>query len=62
MEGYCLDCFNKMNGTNHTETQVWLEENFCEGRAERKPCVVEIRPKPLLLRLVGWLPRLFQRQ
>lgn len=52
MAEFCLDCFNEMNGTHYTKSEVWLEEDFCEGCADWRPCVVELRPKPLLLRLV----------
>ena len=26
MAEFCLDCFNRMNGTHYKEKQVWLEE------------------------------------
>ena len=51
MAEFCLSCFNEMNGTHYTKSEVWLEEDFCEGCAEWKLCVIELRPKPLLLRL-----------
>lgn len=52
MAEFCLDCFNRMNDTNYTEKEVWLEEDFCEGCAALKPCIMQLRPKPLSYRIV----------
>ncbi len=49
MAEFCLDCFNKLNRTKYTKSEVWLETDFCEGCAEWKPCIVDLRPKPFLL-------------
>ncbi len=57
----CLKCFNELNGTNYQAGNVWLEEDFCEGCAEWRPCVVEVRPKLLLWRLVESVGRLFSK-
>ena len=46
MAEFCLKCFNKMNGTHYPEDKVWLEEDFCEGCGEWKPCVYRLYPKP----------------
>ena len=34
MAEFCLKCFNEMNGTHYEASEVWLEEDFCEGCAE----------------------------
>ena len=61
MAEFCLKCFNEMNGTNNKANEVWLEEDFCEGCADWRPCVVELRPKPLLWRLVDGIRNLIGR-
>ena len=61
MAEFCLSCFNELNGTHYTNGAVWLEEDFCEGCAEWKPCVMELRPKPLLLRLFDAVIGLFRK-
>lgn len=52
MAEFCLDCFNELNHTHYTKSEVWLEEDFCEGCGEWKPCIVDLRPKPFLLWLI----------
>ncbi len=52
MAEFCLKCFNELNETDYTEKEVWLEVDFCEGCGEWKPCVMELRPKPLRYRIV----------
>lgn len=54
MAEFCLDCFNRMNGTHYQEKQVWLEECLCEGCAEWKPCVMQLYPKPIIWRIVDF--------
>ena len=61
MAEFCLKCFNEMNGTDYQASEVSLEKDFCEGCAGWQPCVMELRPKPLLWRLVGAIGRLFYR-
>ena len=61
MAEFCLKCFNEMNGTKYKANEVWLEEDFCEGCADWQPCVVDLRPKPLPLRLVDFVLNLFRR-
>lgn len=39
MAEFCLECYNKLNGTNYTEDEVITEEDLCEGCGEIKPCV-----------------------
>ena len=53
MAEFCLKCFNELNGTDYQANEVWLEEDFCEGCGDWRPCVMELRPKPLIWRLVG---------
>lgn len=43
MAEFCLECFNKMNGTHLTGLQVIREFDLCEGCGEIKPCVVRYR-------------------
>ena len=62
MAEFCLSCFNEMNDTHYDKSEVWLEEDFCEGCAEWKPCVIELRPKPLLLRLFDTMIGLFKNR
>ena len=61
MAEFCLKCLNEMNGTHYEASEVWLEEDFCEGCADWQPCVVDLRPKPLPLRLVDFVLNLFRR-
>lgn len=62
MAEFCLKCFNELNGTNYQPNQVWLEEDFCEGCADWRPCIVLLRPKPLLLRLTDCITHVFTKQ
>ena len=43
MAEFCLDCWNKLNGTHYTPDQVWLEEDQCEGCGQWKPVVAALR-------------------
>ena len=61
MAEFCLKCFNEINGTKYQANDVWLEEDFCEGCVERRPCVVELRPKPLIWRIIDLVRGLFCR-
>ena len=61
MAEFCLKCFNELNGTDYQANDVWLEEDFCEGCADWKPCVMELRPKPLLLRLIDGVRNLSKK-
>ena len=58
MAEFCLKCFNEPNGTDYHPSQVWLENDFCEGCGEWKLCVMVIRPKPLLRRLFDGIRKL----
>ena len=48
MAEFCVKCFNELNGTDYKEKDLWTDIDFCEGCGEWKPCIVELRPKPLL--------------
>lgn len=52
MAELCLKCFNEINNTDYKANEVWLEEDFCEGCADWRPCVMDLQPKPLFWRLV----------
>lgn len=43
MAEFCLECLNRMSGTSYTHRDVVLDEDFCEGCAQVKPCVVVLR-------------------
>lgn len=34
MAEFCLKCFNELNGIDYQANEVWLEEDFCEGRPD----------------------------
>ena len=58
MAEFCLKCFNELEGTNYTEAEVWVdysELDICEGCGELRPCVVDLRPKPVIEGLLDWL-------
>lgn len=52
MAEFCLDCFNKLHGTNYTKWDVVLSwgNDFCEECCQFKRTVVVIRDKHSLLR------------
>lgn len=56
MAEFCLDCFNKLNGTNYTKWDVELSwgKDFCEECYEFKRVVIVVRDHRSLL---GWLFR-----
>ena len=61
MAEFCLDCYNKLNGTNYRECDVTLDEDLdlCEGCGEWKPCVISRDPSGnFLLGLFEWLKNL----
>ncbi len=60
MAEFCLECFNRVHGTDYTEKEVWLdtsELDICEGCGRVLPCVVQLYPKPLLERFKDFLRR-----
>ena len=52
MAEFCLDCFNKLHGTNYTKWDVVLSwgNDFCEECCEFKRTVVVILDKHSFLR------------
>lgn len=46
MAEYCLECFNKVNGTKINENEVITEDDVCEGCGKVKPCVISIDRSP----------------
>lgn len=62
MAEFCLKCFNELHETDYTEKEIWLEDDFCEGCAEWKPCVFELRPKPIFWRLVSAVVSVFRKR
>lgn len=54
MAEFCLECFNKLNGTNYSKEDVILSTDLCEGCGEVKPCVVGFKPRiPIILVLIA---------
>lgn len=51
MAEFCLDCWNKLNGTSYTKRQVRTDMDLCEGCGEWKPVIVAFRRHGIL----GWL-------
>ena len=45
MAEFCLDCWNKLNGTNDPESKYRISKNLdlCEGCGEWKPVIVSER-------------------
>jgi len=43
MAEFCLDCLNKLDGTQVSEADVILLDDFCEGCGKVAPCVVRYR-------------------
>lgn len=58
---FYLKCFNKLNRSHYQANEVWLENDFCEGCAEWRPCVIDLHPKPPLRRLMDWFCSLFHK-
>ncbi|MDL2259734.1 hypothetical protein LJB99_02510 [Deltaproteobacteria bacterium OttesenSCG-928-K17] len=42
MAEFCLECLNRIHGTDFKETEVTLQVDLCEGCGEIKPCVVSL--------------------
>ena len=51
MAEFCLDCFNRLHGTDYKERGITLEDDYCEGCGAVKPCVVLLRPPSLFNRI-----------
>ncbi len=43
MAEFCLNCLNKLDGTNLTEADVILMNDLCEECGKVAPCVVRYR-------------------
>ena len=58
MAEFCLDCYNRLQGTRLTEREVRTEWDLCEGCESWKPVVISFRrPGPLARlyrRLEAW--------
>jgi len=66
MAEFCLECLNRIHGTDFKENEVALQDDLCEECGEMKPCVVSLRKRDtgflnlfwgMLLRAIG-KPRL----
>lgn len=55
MAEFCLKCFNELNDTNYTGSEVWLVEDFCEGCVDWKPCIMKLYPKLFFYRFIDWV-------
>ncbi len=55
MAEFCLDCFNEEFDEKLTKRDVILSEGLCEGCGQLKPCVVSIRSKFSIFRLLDYL-------
>ena len=51
MAEFCLKHFNEMFDEELMEKDVVLEEEFCEGCGEMKPCVIALRRKSIFSKL-----------
>ncbi len=46
MAEFCLECFNRLNGTDLDEDDVTFEMDLCEGCGQYRPCVLSILQWP----------------
>ena len=53
MAEYCIDCWNRLNGTHYTEKDVKTDMDLCEGCGKWQPVVVVIHRRGIR----GWLER-----
>ena len=51
MAEFCIDCWNKLHGTNYTKNDVRTDMDLCEGCGQWKPVIVVLRPPGLWGRL-----------
>lgn len=51
MAEFRLACFNSIHHTSYRERDVMLEDDYCEGCGEWKPCVVRLYPPSLFSRI-----------
>ena len=57
MAEYCLECMNKYIMEEHeqlTERDVKLGFDLCEGCEKFKPCVIAIKKKTLIRRIINY--------
>lgn len=40
---FCLDCFNKIKGTNYTYEDVIYSMDFCEKCGENTDCIIAVK-------------------
>lgn len=61
MAEFCLDCWNKINGTNDSERKYILSDEFdyCEDCGEWKRVIIRIRKSYYIRELIGELLRNF---
>lgn len=52
MAEYCLECLNRIHGTDFRKNEVVLLEDLCEGCGEIKLCVVSLRSPSGLERIL----------
>ena len=43
MAEFCLECLNRIHGTDFKDNEVTLQDDLCEECGEFKPCVVSLR-------------------
>lgn len=53
MAEFCLDCFNRIEGTHYKEKDVTMEMDFCEGCGEIKPCVIRLYPESFISKIIS---------
>lgn len=53
MAEFCLDCWNKLNGTNYTERKYVMTKylDLCEGCGKNKPVIIMERNSYYLYKL-----------
>lgn len=56
MAEFCVDCWNKINGSNYSENEVQTSEclDLCEGCGEYKNVIIEIKERKTIF---DWLFR-----
>lgn len=54
MAEFCLECFNQyISGKKLTEKDVIVDFDLCEECGEYKPCVIRVKEKNFLKRIIG---------
>lgn len=57
MAEFCLDCWNRLNGTHCTPQDVKTDLDLCEGCGCRKPVIVAFFHRGI----AGWLEGAWRR-